>query len=97
VSEQSRVQSTYASSHWPSHFAPIPSSLKTNYLLAIITGQQAKTRLYRLNDRRKNSRAGFWMNQIQEIRAGRGKKQNQYFISHNNDEIIDRHSNIKEN
>ena len=37
------------------------------------------------------------MDQIQEVRAGRGKKQNQYFISHNNDEIIDRHSNIKEN
>jgi len=32
------------------------------------------------------------MDQIQEVRAGRGKKKNQYFISHNNDEIIDRQS-----
>ena len=51
----------------------------------------------RVNDQRKNSRASFGNNQIQKIRASRGKKQNQYFISHNNDEITDSCSNIKAN
>ena len=37
------------------------------------------------------------MNQLQKIRTSRGNKQNQYFISHNNDEMIDPHTNIKEN
>ena len=59
VSEQARVQSTYVSSHWPSHFAPISSSLKTHYLLAIITGQQAKTRFTgKMTDEKLTGR--FW-------------------------------------
>ena len=30
LSEQAKVQSMYASSHWSTHFAPVSSSLKTN-------------------------------------------------------------------
>ena len=51
---------------------------------------------YRRNDSRLYSRTGFGLDQIQEIRASRDKKQNQYFISHNNDENYSHHSNIKE-
>ena len=43
---------------------------------------------YRRNDCRLYSRTGFWLDQIQKIRGSRDKKQNQYFISHNNDEKV---------
>ena len=36
VSEHDNVQSTYSSSHWPSHLKPISSSLKIHKLRAII-------------------------------------------------------------
>ena len=88
LSEQAKVQSMYASSHWSTHFAPVSSSLKTNRPKPDYIGSMTN---------KKNSRAGFWANQIQEIRAARCNKKNRYFISHNNDEIIDPHSNIKEN
>ena len=71
----------YSILHWPSHLAAISASLKTQY--------------YRISDRRYYSRAGFGENRVQEIRPGRGKNQNQYFISHNYDERIVDRSNIK--
>ena len=49
------------------------------------------------NDQRWNLRAGFGKNRFQKIRPGRSKKQNQYFISHNYDKMIDYRSIIKEN
>ena len=40
-------------------------------------------------------RAGFGMNQFQETRADRGQQQNQYFISHDGEEVLWNRSNIK--
>ena len=80
---QDKLHSMYSISHWLSHLAAISASLKTQY--------------YQISDRRYYSRAGLGENQVQEIRPGRRKNQNQYFISHNYDEgIVDR-SNIKNN
>ena len=39
VSEHDNVQSTYSSSHWPSHLAPISSSLKTHFTKLDNTGE----------------------------------------------------------
>ena len=33
-------------------------------------------------------RAGFGMNQFQETRVDRGQQQNQYFISHDSEEVL---------
>ena len=80
VSEQDRLQSTYSSSHWTSHFAAISSSLKTDNRKLDVTGCKVVGKLY--------SRAGFRKIQFQETRAGRGKNQNKYFISHDCNEVI---------
>ena len=47
-------------------------------------------------DQKWDLRASFVKNHIEEVRASRCKKQYQYFISHNFDEIIVLRSNIKE-
>ena len=78
---QDKLHSMYSISHWLSHLAAISASLKTQY--------------YQISDRRYYSRAGFGENQVQEIRPGRRKNQNQYFISHNYDEAIVDRSNMK--
>lgn len=80
VSEQDRLQSTYSNSHWTSHFAAISSSLKTDNRKLYITGCIVVGKLY--------SRAGFRKIQFQETRAGRGKNQSKYFISHDCNEVI---------